>query len=376
MIKMNYCTLCLNPETNPGVSWHGNTCSACHRFDAKLLSGSKPDVKKVGLLQKLLQGKQVAIGVSGGKDSIRQALFLREIIGVEPILISLTSPPEQNTQLGARNLSNLVELNFNVITIHPDPETWRNLALMAFKLFGNYGVATELALYSAPISLCLDLGIEIFMVGENPNFRDGKTFSSQGPEWGYQKLFSQNTLRNGNIDWIKDAISLGQVKFNQTKLFFPPDLEKIGKNLKVIDFSWFIPNWTNLENAVFAASHGVSYMDRLNSMQNGDLEGVSALDDNFVSVNQMIKFYKYGFGKVTDYVNEQIRCGNISRDSGVKLVENHDGTCEDSKIRSFQEFLGITNTEFWETVYRFTNHTLFAVKPENSYRPQKLFSVR
>jgi hypothetical protein len=243
-------------------------------------------------------------------------------------------------------------------------------------MFGNYGVATELALYGAPISLCLELGIEIFMVGENPNFRDGKTFSNEGPEWEYQKLFSQNTLRNGNIDWIKDAISSGQINFNQSELFFPPDLDKIGEKLKVIDFSWFIPNWTNLENAVFAASHGISYLDRLNAMQNGDPEGVSALDDSFVSVNQMIKFYKYGFGKVTDYVNEQIRCGNITRDLGINLVENYDGTCADSKIRSFQEFLDITNDEFWQTIYRFTNNNLFIVNSEIGCRPQKLFSVR
>lgn len=146
---MKYCKLCLNPETNPGISWYGDTCSACQRFDMKLLPGSRPDAKKVKLLINLLQGKKVAIGVSGGKDSLRQALFLREIVGVEPILICLTSPPEQNTELGASNLSNLAELNFNLFTIHPGPETWRNLALSAFKMFGNYGVATELALYGA-----------------------------------------------------------------------------------------------------------------------------------------------------------------------------------------------------------------------------------
>ena len=34
---------------------------------------------------------------------------------------------------------------------------------------------------------------------------------------------------------------------------------------------------------------------------------MSALDEDWVTLNQMIKYYKYGFGRVSDSVNEQIR---------------------------------------------------------------------
>ena len=39
----------------------------------------------------------------------------------------------------------------------------------------------------------------------------------------------------------------------------------------------------------------------------------------------MIKYLKYGFGRISDYVNEDIRLGMISRDEGIELVKNlHD----------------------------------------------------
>ena len=45
----------------------------------------------------------------------------------------------------------------------------------------------------------------------------------------------------------------------------------------------------------------------------GDIEGIGALDEDWVTLNQMIKYYKLGYGKVTDYVNEYIREGKITR---------------------------------------------------------------
>ena len=39
----------------------------------------------------------------------------------------------------------------------------------------------------------------------------------------------------------------------------------------------------------------------------GDLYGVMALDEDWVTLNQMIKYYKFGLGRVTDYLNFEIR---------------------------------------------------------------------
>ena len=51
----------------------------------------------------------------------------------------------------------------------------------------------------------------------------------------------------------------------------------------------------------------------------------------------MIKYYKFGFGRVTDYLNFEIRAGNIKREEAIKVVKKYDGSCSDKYISSLIE---------------------------------------
>ena len=62
----------------------------------------------------------------------------------------------------------------------------------------------------------------------------------------------------------------------------------------------------------------------------------------------MIKYYKYGFGRASDHVNEAIRAEVITREEGIELVENYDGCCGDNYIADFCEYIEISTEEFEE----------------------------
>ena len=57
-----------------------------------------------------------------GKDSTRQAIWARDKWGLNPLLVCLSYPPQQITERGANNLSNLINLGFDVIVWGPQPE--------------------------------------------------------------------------------------------------------------------------------------------------------------------------------------------------------------------------------------------------------------
>jgi len=94
------------------------------------------------------------------------------------------------------------------------------------------------------------------------------------------------------------------------------------------------------------------------------------LDEDWVTVNQMIKYYTYGFGRVTDYCNEEIRHGNMSRDRGIELVEKYDDACSDEYIDSFCEYINITPAKFWAQVRAAVNRDLFEVKKDGAIVPK------
>ena len=62
--------------------------------------------------------------------------------------MSLSYPPEQVTERGVDNLSNLIELGFDVHILAPAPDTARLMAA-SFRRFTNWRRSTELAPFSA-----------------------------------------------------------------------------------------------------------------------------------------------------------------------------------------------------------------------------------
>ena len=84
-------------------------------------------------------GYDCIVGVSGGKDSTRQALFVRKL-GLHPLLVCCCYPPEEATHRGVANLANLISLGFDAITVTPGPLTSKKMMRYTFQTFGNSAV--------------------------------------------------------------------------------------------------------------------------------------------------------------------------------------------------------------------------------------------
>ena len=129
-------------------------------------------------------------------------------------------------------------------------------------------------------------------------------------------------------------------------------------------------NLSHSFNAKSAALNGLSI--REDTPENtGDLYGAMALDEDWVIINQMIKYYKFGFGRATDYLNLDIRNNLISRERAIKIVEKYDGVCSEKYINSFCDYLEISKEEFWKVVSNFVNKDIFTIK--TSYQVINIF---
>ena len=150
---MIYCKTCLQPDTRPGTRFDENgICPACNYFQSLKEVDWDERMNEIWPIVEFgkknnRSGYDCIIGVSGGKDSTRQAIFVKEILKMKPLLVCLSYPPEQITQRGVDNISNLIELGFDTMTINLAPKTWQALMRKAFLQFANWCKSTEMALF-------------------------------------------------------------------------------------------------------------------------------------------------------------------------------------------------------------------------------------
>lgn len=306
------------------------------------------------------------IGVSGGKDSTRQALWVRDKLGLRPLLVCLSYPPQQVTPRGVDNVSNLIELGFDCIVSSPAPETWRKLMREAFLTFTNWCRSTELALFSSVPQLAINYKIPLILWGENPGLQlgDMKTLGRTG--YDGNNLRFMNTLSGGGMDWM---LAAGVEPRNLLPYRYPDADAFEAARLQIVYLGWFLGDWSLINNAAYACSNGLDIRADT-ADKTGDLHGVTALDEDWVTLNQMIKYFKFGFGRATDYVNEEIRLGRKTREEGIAIVERFDGCCGDDYIASFCDYIGISVAAFWEQVHASVNRNLFDIGADGAIRPR------
>jgi len=367
---MKYCKSCLQPDTRPNSQFSENgICPACQYVDLlKHVDWQERYDILVDVVKEFPRRRgqhfDSIIGVSGGKDSTRQALFVRDKLGMNPLLVCLSYPPQQVTERGVNNLSNLIELGFDVVLSAPAPETWRQLMRVSFNTFTNWCKSTELALFSSVPQIAIRYNIPLILWGENPGLQVGdlKTLGRTG--YDGNNLRDMNTLSGGGMNWILD---LGFQRRRLLPYVYPSSDEFDKSGLQIVYLGWFLGDWSEVDNAKYSCTNGLEIREDT-VQRTGDLYGVTALDEDWVTLNQMIKYYKFGFGRVTDYVNEDLRLGRMKREDAISLVEAYDDACSAEYIDSFCAYIDIGVDEFWEQVRNSANRELFSVDTEGSIR--------
>ena len=366
---MKYCKLCVQPDTRPGIKFDDNgICPSCNYYESlKTVDWDERRRQLIPIVEfgksNMNNGYDCIIGVSGGKDSLRQAIFVKETLKMNPLLVSCNYSPQQITELGVKNSSNMLNNGFDCISIQPGPLTWKNLMRKGFYEFGNWGKSTEMALYSSVPRLAIAYQIPLVWWGENAALQLGDLNVMGKHGYDGNNLRNMNTLSGGDISWM---LSEKIRKNNILQYCYPPEKDVNDANIKITFLGYFWEDWSKLDNGNFSVLRGLD-VRKNNPEEIGDILGIEALDEDFVSVNQMIKYLKFGFGKITDYVNEEIRFNRMSREEGIILIEKYDGRCSDRIIKNFSDYINISTDEFWNHIDKFVDKNLFERKGKGKY---------
>lgn len=373
---MKYCKKCLSTNLRPGGEFIKGFCSPCYYDENKSNENFKIKLKLFKELylesrkgQKNKKAYDCIVGVSGGKDSTRQAQWVRDRLGLRPLLICVAYPPKQMTEIGAKNLSNIIDMDFDLITVTPSPKTSSKLSLESFRKFGNVSKSSEKALFSSVPRLAIDLGVNTIFWGENSATQVGEHSILGKDVFDANNLRKLNTLNSGGDDWLFEKAGLKK----GSHYIYPDEITFKKKKINIYFLGPVWDDWSMANNSTYASLHGLT-LRPFEEGKTGDISNASMLDEEFTNINMMIKYYKFGFGRATDYVNEEIRLGLMSREEGIQIVKEYDGVCDDSIISSYCNYVNIKIDEFWKIVYSFTSMNLFEIK-EGVVRPIRKFKI-
>ena len=351
---MRVCNRCIQPDTRPGIYFDDQgICGACLWEEEKKeidWESREKELRDIAEWAKKTtkSNYDCAIGVSGGKDSTKQALTARDLLGLRCLLINCE--PEGITEIGRHNIENLKKLGFDVISLRPNPKVMRQLIKRDFYKYLNPVKITEFPLYASTYIIADKLDIPLIIQGENPGLTLGTSLTGVGTDFNAMKADELQTLSSG---W-KEYLEAEGVEEKDLYLFHYDRKKLEEKGCKAIWLNYFLKEWSNHKNAVFSKEHGLIWRP-----ENFERESVGTylpyfqLDGDLTQVNQLLKYIKFGFGQCMDHACYDLREDKITRDEAIELVKKYDGKCSEAYIEKFCSYIDISQKEFWSVVEKF-----------------------
>lgn len=356
-MKIEFCKKCVMPNTRPGITFDENgVCEACNNYIKKKETDWNARFEELkNLCDKYRgcngDGYDCAIAVSGGKDSTFQVYVMKELMHMNPLLISIDN--WSWTETGRENKANISEaFGCDILTFSLNKKVGKKMLLKGLQLLGSPTWYVDAAIYAVPVKLCMKMGLKLLVYGENVNYEYGgtqkeETYSAKG-------IFGNDVVKPIDWElWLEDGITMKDLDCIKH-----PTLDEMEQaDLEPIYLSYFV-EWDSYHNYEVALRHGFRHMDH-EWQREGTIENYNQIDSPAYLINQWFKYPKYGHSSTVEMTSRYIRAGRMSRDEAIKLVNERDYKLDQKILEDYCNFVGITIKEFWLLADKWYNRDLF-----------------
>ena len=370
-MNIRYCKKCVYPETKPDLHFDENgICSACIAAEQKDKGidwkQREIDFNNIVSHYKLPKGKigyDCLIPVSGGKDSTYQAYYMKEVCGLNPLCVCFETTAV--TELGQKNLDNLTKMGMDVIHFKKNNAVYKKMVVESFKRVGDEMWPNHIGIFTIPVLMAVKFNIPLIIWGENPQQEYG------GPSLDSVKnrILNRKWLEEfGGLlgNRIQDMIGVdGITEKELTPYFYPSDedIERVGVTGIFLGHYFF---WDARKQLEIVKKHGFAVKE--DGVVEGTYTNYENIDEKLVGLHDYLKFVKYGFGRASDHACIDIRNKRLTRDEGLKLVNQYDGKYPHYGINEFINYSGMSKEEVDEIIDSFTNPILFAQDENGNFK--------
>ena len=351
---MEYCARCCYPKNaKPTIIFDDEgVCSGCryHESREKIDWNERQKMLKEILKEHKAKAKEAGnpydciIPVSGGKDSHFQTHLMRKVFGLNPLLVTYNHA--FNTQLGIRNLNNLVtKLGVDLIRFTDNPESVRKVSRYMLKTVGDLTWHYHAGIRTLPFQIAVKYKIPLIIWGEH-GFAELTGLVTLEDMVEFTKWTRQEHDMRGYEAHDLVSKESGIEERDIAPYVYPMDEEIEELDVRGIYLSNFY-YWDALDHAKEMRElydFGIHPGPREKTFI---LHGKT--DDHANDVHDYLKYLKFGYGRATDDVSMEIRHGRLTREEGIELIEKYDAV-KPSTLKVYLDFLQISEKQFYEWI--------------------------
>ena len=355
---MKYCARCLYPENAKPtiiIDDEDGICSGCKYHESRQKLEINWEERQAMFGEIMEEAKLIAkergnnydciIPVSGGKDSHFQVYVVKEIYGLNPLLVTYNHI--FNHQAGLRNLENLVEKSgCDLIRFTASPHAVKKLSRFMLETVGDLTWHYHAGIRTLPFKVAVEKNIPLIIWGEHGfaeltgivSLEDFVEFT----RWNRK----EHDMRGFEPEDVVEK-SNGEITMRDLDPYiFPSDEELEKTEVRGIYMSNFF-DW----NAKDAVERMMEIWDFKPISYERDRTFVqyAKIDDHANDIHDYLKFLKFGYGRATDDASMEIRHGRMTREEGIAMVNRYDSNTP-SSLLPYLDFLGISEEEFYLSI--------------------------
>ena len=347
---MKWCNNCVYPiiSATPMLLDDEGICMGCRMADIYNDIDEAEWKRREGILFDILDSNRskdgsrhdCVIPVSGGKDSYFQAHYVKNVLGLNPLLVTYYG--NNYTEVGQRNLLRMKDtLEVDHIIVQPGVGLLRKLNRLGFTAMGDMNWHNHIGIATVPMQIAEQRGIPVVLWGEH-GYADicGQYSNDDFFEWTYR---NRREHMGRGFEWNYFVGMDGISTQDMLNYRYPSDERLFELGLRGVYLANFIHWDANHHINLVREKYGFEVSDEPFERTYRRMSNLDDMHEN--GVHDYLKYIKFGYGRCTDHASKDIRSGELSRRQAIELVRKHDSV-KSKDLRRWLDYVGMEESEF------------------------------
>jgi len=278
--------------------------------------------------------------------------------GMNPLTV--TWPPVLYTDYGLKNFKNWISTGkFKNISASRDKKTMKTLTRLSILNLLHPFQTFMLGQKIFPIKIALKYKIPLIFYGEN----EAEHGSSPIAE-NYISLRKKSFYTYQNINKLYLAgISLNELystyslKRKDIDIFLPPSTKVLESIPLEVHYLGYYINWIPQETFYYSVKN-CGFRPRPFRTE-GTYSKYNSIDDKIDDLHYYTTFIKFGMGRATYDVSQELRNDHLSIEEGKKLIKKYDGEFPNRYFSEVMKYLNINEIFFLKLLNKFRSPHLW-----------------